>query len=82
MLRKYKLDELYTGNDTVDGDDYIVESVDDGPGAFCCYLDIGLARTSTGARIFGALKGAVDGGLDIPHRLLLHYLYKLYIQLN
>merc|ERR1712079_579610 len=24
-------------------------------------------RTSTGAKVFAALKGAVDGGLDIPH---------------
>ena len=67
MLKKYNLDQIYTGTDKVDGDDYTVESVDDGPAAFCCYLDIGLARTSTGARIFGCLKGAVDGGLDIPH---------------
>merc|ERR1712043_142867 len=29
--------------------------------------DVGLARTSTGARVFGAMKGAADGGLDIPH---------------
>lgn len=36
-------------------------------GAFYCVLDTGLARTSSGARIFGVLKGAVDGGLDIPH---------------
>merc|ERR1712080_148291 len=32
-----------------------------------CYLDTGLARTSTGARIFCVLKGAADAGLDIPH---------------
>lgn len=32
-----------------------------------CYLDTGLKRTSTGARVFGAMKGAVDGGLNIPH---------------
>ena len=31
------------------------------------FLDVGLARTSTGARIFAAMKGAADGGLDIPH---------------
>jgi large subunit ribosomal protein L5e len=24
-------------------------------------------NTTTGNRVFGALKGAVDGGLDIPH---------------
>merc|ERR1712158_53390 len=36
-------------------------------GAFRACLDVGLARTSTGAKVFAALKGAVDGGLDIPH---------------
>ena len=30
-------------------------------------LDIGLARAKSGARVFAALKGAVDGGLDIPY---------------
>jgi large subunit ribosomal protein L5e len=30
-------------------------------------LDVGLVRTTTGNRVFGALKGALDGGLDIPH---------------
>lgn len=32
-----------------------------------CYLDVGLNRTTTGARVFAAMKGAVDGGLNIPH---------------
>jgi len=27
-----------------------------------------LKRTTTGARIFGTLKGATDGGLDVPHK--------------
>ena len=30
-------------------------------------LDIGLNRATPGARVFAALKGAVDAGLDIPH---------------
>lgn len=34
-----------------------------------CYLDVGLARTTTGARVFGAMKGAVDGGLNVPHSI-------------
>jgi len=34
---------------------------------FKAILDVGLMRTTTGARIFGALKGACDGGLYIPH---------------
>ena len=37
------------------------------PHAFYCVLDTGLARTNTGARVFGCLKGAVDGGLNVPH---------------
>ena len=52
----------------VTGEEYHVEEIDGAPGPFRCFLDVGLARTTTGARVFGALKGAVDGGLDIPHR--------------
>jgi len=67
LLKKLKLDSIYQGQTEVDGSMYLIESVEDQPGAFKCYLDVGLARTSTGARIFGCLKGAVDGGLVIPH---------------
>lgn len=35
---------------------------------FKAILDVGLARTSTGARVFGVMKGAVDGGIAVPHR--------------
>ena len=49
------------------GDEYNVESIDGQPGAFTCYLDAGLARTTTRNKVFGALKGAVYGGLSIPH---------------
>merc|ERR1719298_276095 len=45
---------------------FLVEH-EDGPRPFTCVLDVGLIRTSTGNRVFGALKGAVDGGLDVPH---------------
>jgi len=67
-LKKFALDSIYEGQTEVDGGEYSVESLDGQPGAFRCYLDAGLVRTSTGARVFGAMKGAVDGGLDIPHR--------------
>ena len=30
-------------------------------------LDIGLTRSTPGGKVFGALKGAVDGGLNVPH---------------
>jgi len=67
LLAKMKLDKLYEGQKEVDGDEYNVEPADDGPGPFRCFLDTGLTRTTTGNKVFGALKGAVDGGLDIPH---------------
>jgi len=67
VLQKFKLDSAYVGNTNVDGNMFCVEDQDDGPGAFRACLDVGLARTSTGAKVFAALKGAVDGGLDIPH---------------
>lgn len=67
LLKKLKLDEVYTGAKDVNGAEFNVEDVDGKPGAFQCFLDVGLARTSTGAKCFAALKGAADGGLHIPH---------------
>lgn len=67
LLKKFNLDGIYKGTDEVTGDEYQVEDEEGQPGAFRCYLDVGLVRTTTGARVFGAMKGAVDGGLDIPH---------------
>jgi len=66
LNQKYKLDDTYKGVEEVDGEDYYVEKEGE-RGAFYCVLDVGLSRTSAGARVFGVLKGAVDGGLDIPH---------------
>jgi large subunit ribosomal protein L5e len=67
LLTKLNLADIYEGQTEVDGEEYCVESLDDKPAAFRCYLDTGLNRTTTGARVFGALKGAVDGGLEINH---------------
>lgn len=68
LLHKFGMDQVYEGQVEVTGEEFNVESVDGQPGAFTCYLDAGLARTTTGNKVFGALKGAVDGGLAIPHR--------------
>ncbi|XP_071489045.1 large ribosomal subunit protein uL18-like [Diadema antillarum] len=67
VLKKFNLDTIYEGQTEPDGDDYLVESEEGQAGAFRCFLDVGLARTTTGAKVFGVLKGAVDGGLEIPH---------------
>lgn len=65
------MDKVYEGQVEITGEEFNVESIDGQPSAFTCYLDAGLARTTTGNKVFGALKGAVDGGLSIPHRYML-----------
>ena len=47
------MDKIYEGQVEVTGDEYNVESIDGQPGAFTCYLDAGLARTTTGNKVFG-----------------------------
>merc|ERR1712205_298089 len=66
-LTKYGLADAYEGKTEDLGEDCHVEQGDEEARPFKCFLDTGLVRTSTGARVFAALKGAVDGGLDIPH---------------
>jgi len=67
LLKQLNLDGEYEGNTEINGEVFCVEDNDDGPGAFRACLDVGLARTTTGAKVFGAMKGAADGGIDIPH---------------
>jgi len=68
LLKKLKLDAKYVGQEKVDGEDYYVSALEgDEPNPFFCLLDVGLARCSTGAKVFSAMKGGCDGGLEIPH---------------
>jgi len=66
LLKKTQLDSLYPGNKTINGEDYNVEETGE-KRPFKAVLDVGLTRTTTGNRVFAVLKGATDGGLDIPH---------------
>ena len=66
LLKTLKMDEVYEGNTENVGEDYTVEA-GDGPRPFLANLDLGLARASTGARVFAAMKGACDAGILIPH---------------
>lgn len=66
-LKALKLDELYKGVDEVNGEDYNAEVEGDNPNPFMAVLDVGLARTSTGAKIFAVMKGVADGGIYVPH---------------
>jgi large subunit ribosomal protein L5e len=67
LLTKLKLADSYKGQEEADGEDYFIEEQDDGPRPFRAFLDVGLAPTTTGARVFGVMKGAVDGGIAVPH---------------
>ena len=74
LLTKLGMAEMYKGNEKIDGEiktcegekktHYVAELGEKRP--FRCYLDVGLRRTTTGARVFAVLKGCNDGGLDIP----------------
>ena len=68
MLTKFNLADKYLGQEDVNGEDYHVEDNMEGPGAFRAFLDVGLTRTTNGNRVFAAMKGACDGGIDVPHR--------------
>jgi len=66
-LKVIKLDSVYKGIEQVDGTDYNVEQEGENPNPFMAVLDVGLARTSTGAKIFAVMKGVADGGINVPH---------------
>jgi large subunit ribosomal protein L5e len=68
LLKLKGLDTMFKGNDKIDGSYYsIAEKHEGDKRPFKAYLDVGLVRTTTGNRVFGAMKGACDGGLNIPH---------------
>ncbi|KAL9224101.1 hypothetical protein vseg_000170 [Gypsophila vaccaria] len=66
VLKMLEMDDEYEGNVEASGEDFSVEPAESRR-PFRALLDVGLVRTTTGNRVFGALKGALDGGLDIPH---------------
>ncbi|KFY83677.1 hypothetical protein V500_10007 [Pseudogymnoascus sp. VKM F-4518 (FW-2643)] len=69
VLKKLGMDEDFQGVEEADGEFTLTEAAEDEDARrpFKAFLDVGLARTSTGARIFGAMKGASDGGILVPH---------------
>jgi len=76
-LKRFDLADVYEGNE-VDG---LVRTVRHGNRTLYvedldwdterrplrCNLDVGITSTTTGARVFAAMKGASDGGIDVPH---------------
>ena len=67
-LTLLKLADKYEGVTEPDGTIAETEPLGEGnPRPFKAFLDTGSARTTTGARVFGVMKGASDGGIFIPH---------------
>nr|KAF6355157.1 hypothetical protein mMyoMyo1_011356 [Myotis myotis] len=67
LLNRFGMDKVNEGQVEVTEDEYNVESTDSQPGAFTCYLVAEFARTTTGSKAFGVLKGAVDRVLSTLH---------------
>merc|ERR1712050_508948 len=73
LLTKLGMANMYKGVSEVDGKDYDVAAdancVKLSRRPFKALLDIGLVRSTVGNRVYGALKGACDGGLHVPHNV-------------
>jgi len=68
-LKMMGMDDDFKGKEEVDGEEFHVEEEETEAERrpFKVILDVGIRRTCVGARIWGALKGAADGGLHVPH---------------
>merc|ERR1719335_1796152 len=66
-LKKFGLAEAIKGKEEINGEEFHIEEEDTDQRPFKCILDVGIRRTCVGARMWGALKGAADGGLYVPH---------------
>jgi len=71
LLTKFGMDKMFVGVKEADGKDYDVsadkEAVQQSRRPFKACLDLGLTRSTIGNRVYGAMKGACDGGLHVPH---------------
>merc|ERR1711991_259052 len=68
VLKKMGMDGEYEGETEVTGEIENTEAEEDSSrNPFKVFLDVGLARTSTGCRLMAVAKGASDGGLYCPH---------------
>jgi len=74
VLKDLKMDKLYAGikEEDIDGEHLDMyrengEFIDDDRKPFKAILDLGLSQSTTGNKVFGALKGLSDGGVYIKH---------------
>lgn len=71
LLTSLKMNDIYKHNSNIDGSVYDVnekfENGDYDRRPFKAIMDVGLTQTTTGNRLWGALKGVTDGGVYVPH---------------
>jgi large subunit ribosomal protein L5e len=67
LLSQLKLEDKFKGPENIDGEVFDIMAKEFEQRPFKAYLDVGLIRTTSGNRIFGAMKGATDGGIYVPH---------------
>jgi large subunit ribosomal protein L5e len=67
LLKQIGLQDMYKANDKINGEYFNVHDDMGDKRPFKALLDVGINRTTTGARVFGAMKGAADGGINVPH---------------
>ncbi|CRH03904.1 60S ribosomal protein L5, putative [Plasmodium relictum] len=69
FLKSLNLDSQFVGVEkiTEEVEDKEEKEDEDSRKPIKAYLDVGITMTTTGNRVFAALKGACDGGLHIPH---------------
>lgn len=69
LMADVGLSDMYKGVESPDGEHFDVykDNAIAERRPFKAVLDVGLIRTTTGNRTFGVLKGAVDGGIFVPH---------------
>jgi len=68
LLTKLGMDKQFKGveDNSKIGEDFEQEEQDERR-PFKCILDVGLARTTTGSKVFAVMKGMCDGGVYVPH---------------
>lgn len=71
LLTQIGLADMYQGAEAVTGDNYdvaaLAETYTNDRRPFKAILDIGLTNSTIGNRVYAVLKGACDGGLNVPH---------------
>ncbi|CRG95752.1 60S ribosomal protein L5, putative [Plasmodium gallinaceum] len=69
FLKSLNLDSQFVGVERVTEqiEDKEEKEDEDSRKPIKAFLDVGITMTTTGNRVFAALKGACDGGLHIPH---------------